>query len=78
MRLTRGVPGRQLIHLDLKSANVLLHDDDAQLAKIADMGVSKYLAEGSRVELSQLHGAALPREPVCLLGEPLSTLHAMS
>ena len=50
--------GAQVVHLDLKSSNVLLDSTDARLAKVADLGVSKFLAEGSRLELSQLPGAA--------------------
>lgn len=38
---------RQLVHLDLKSANVLLQDKNFSVAKIADLGLSKYLGECS-------------------------------
>ena len=33
--------------MDIKSANVLLEDKTCQVAKIADLGVSLYLKEGS-------------------------------
>lgn len=52
----------------MKSSNVLLETADAGLAKVADLGVSKFLAEGSRLELSQLPGAAACAAPVCLPG----------
>ena len=49
-------PGRyggwQLVHLDLKSPNVLLQDKHWLVAKIADLGVSKYLVEGSLLEFT--------------------------
>lgn len=35
-----------MLHLDLKSANVLL-DKHFQVAKIADLGISRYMATGS-------------------------------
>ena len=38
---------RKLVHLDLKSANVLLQDKNFSVAKIADLGLSKYLGECS-------------------------------
>ena len=38
---------RQLVHLDLKSANVLLQDKNFSVAKIADLGLSKYLGDCS-------------------------------
>ena len=38
---------RKLVHLDLKSANVLLQDKNFNVAKIADLGLSKYLGECS-------------------------------
>ena len=37
----------QLIHFDLKSANVLLQDKNFNVAKIADLGLSKCLLEHS-------------------------------
>ena len=40
---------RQMVHMDIKSANVLLQDATGQVAKIADLGVSRYL-EGSLVD----------------------------
>ena len=52
---------RKLVHLDLKSANVLLLDKSFNLAKIADLGLSKYLGECSmldhtmRARLHSLH-----------------------
>lgn len=38
---------RQLVHLDLKSANVLLQDKNFSVAKIADLGLSKYMGDCS-------------------------------
>ena len=37
----------QLVHFDLKSGNVLLQDKRFRVAKIADLGLSKYLLERS-------------------------------
>ena len=50
--------GGQLVHLDLKSQNVLLHDKNFLVAKIADLGLSKYLSERSLLNLSNIPGAA--------------------
>ena len=36
-----------MVHMDIKSANVLLQDETCQVAKIADLGVNRYLVEGS-------------------------------
>ena len=41
---------RKLVHLDLKSANVLLQDKNFNVAKIADLGLSKYLGECSMLD----------------------------
>ena len=41
---------RQLVHMDIKSANVLLQDKTCRVAKIADMGVARYLVEGSLLD----------------------------
>ena len=49
--------GRQLLHLDLKSPNVLLCDKNCLVAKIADLGLSKYLVEGSLLEITRVIGA---------------------
>ena len=38
-----------MIHMDIKSANVLLQDKTCRVAKIADLGVSRYLVEGSLI-----------------------------
>ncbi len=46
----------QVVHMDIKSANVLLQDDTCQVAKIADLGVSRYLVEGSLIDFT-LRGA---------------------
>ena len=35
--------GAQIVHMDIKSVNVLLQDRSNRVAKIADLGVSKYL-----------------------------------
>ncbi len=45
-----------MVHMDIKSANVLLQDNTCQVAKIADLGVSRYLVEGSLVNFT-LRGA---------------------
>ena len=34
------------MHFDLKSENVLLQDKNCLVAKIADLGMSKYVMEG--------------------------------
>ena len=39
-----------MVHMDIKSANVLLQDKTCRVAKIADMGVSRYLMEGSLLD----------------------------
>ena len=44
--------GRQLVHLDIKSPNVLLQDKVWLVAKIADLGISKYLVEGSLLDFT--------------------------
>ena len=36
-----------MVHMDIKSANVLLLDKTCRVAKIADLGISRYLMEGS-------------------------------
>lgn len=51
--------GWQLVHLDIKSPNVLLQDRVWLVAKIADLGISKYLAEGSLLEFT-FRGASVP------------------
>ena len=38
---------RQIVHMDLKSPNVLLQDRNCLVAKIADLGLSRQIAEGS-------------------------------
>ena len=50
-------PGAQLVHLDIKSANVLLQDATFAVAKLADLGVSKYLVQGSLLNLTRIAGA---------------------
>ncbi len=52
--------GRQLVHLDLKSPNVLLQDKNWLVAKIADLGVSKYLVEGSLLDFTMRGVQARP------------------
>ena len=37
----------QVVHMDIKPANILLQDRTCKVAKIADLGVSRYLVEGS-------------------------------
>ena len=44
--------GWQLVHMDLKSPNVLLQDKNCLVAKLADLGISKYLLEGSLLDLT--------------------------
>ena len=48
--LSRG-SGVQLVHFDIKSANVLLQDRNFRVAKIADLGLSKYMLERSVVTI---------------------------
>jgi serine/threonine protein kinase len=50
-------PGAQLVHLDIKSANVLLQDATFEVAKLADLGVSKYLDHGDQYRKSWRPGA---------------------
>ena len=45
-----------MVHMDIKSANVLLQDNTCQVGKIADLGVSRYLVEGSLINFT-LKGA---------------------
>ncbi len=45
-----------MVHMNIKSANVLLQDNTCQVAKIADLGVSRYLVEGSLIDFT-LQGA---------------------
>ncbi len=52
-------PGVQLVHLDIKSANVLLQDATFAVAKLADLGVSKYLVQGSLLNLTRIAGAQM-------------------
>ncbi len=46
------------MHMDIKPANILLQDRTCRVAKIADLGVSRYLAEGS---LSTITSRGAPR-----------------
>ena len=46
-----------MVHMDIKSANVLLQDDLCQVAKIADLGISRYLVKGGLVDIT-LRGAS--------------------
>ena len=55
---------RQLVHMDIKSANVLLQDKTCRVAKIADMGVSRYLVEGSLLDYT-LRGAVHQALSLC-------------
>ena len=41
-----------MVHMDIKSANVLLQDNTCRVAKIADLGVSRYLVEGSLFDIT--------------------------
>jgi serine/threonine protein kinase len=47
------------VHLDIKSANVLLQDATFAVAKLADLGVSKYLVQGSLLNLTRVAGARM-------------------
>ena len=62
--------GRQLVHLDIKSPNVLLQDKVWLVAKIADLGISKYLVEGSLLDFT-FRGAPIylhvGQQGVCVL-----------
>ena len=40
-------PADQVVHMDIKPANILVDDIDCRVAKLADLGVSRYLVEGS-------------------------------
>jgi len=51
------VPGAQLVHLDIKSANVLLQDATFAVAKLADLGISKSLDQGDQYRKSWRMGA---------------------
>ena len=42
--------GAQIFHMDIKSVNVLLQDKTCRVAKIADLGISKYLVKGSLLD----------------------------
>ena len=42
--------GAQIVHMDIKSVNVLLQDKTCRVAKIADLGISKYLVKGSLLD----------------------------
>ena len=37
----------QIVHMDLKPPNVLLQDKNYLVAKIADLGLSRHITEGS-------------------------------
>ena len=56
----------QLIHFDLKSANVLLQDKNWNVAKIADLGLSKYLLEHSVLDLTARVSHPIQRPPVLM------------
>ncbi len=38
------------MHMDIKAGNVLLQDKTCRVAKVADLGISKYLIKGSLLE----------------------------
>ncbi len=56
--------------MDLKSANVLLQDRNCLVAKIADLGLSRQIAEGSLLTNSG-QGAHLLDKELCLLATRL-------
>ena len=69
--LRSAAGGRQLVHMDLKSPNVLLQDKNCLVAKLADLGISKYLLEGSLLDLTMrgacaTHTAWLGHSQLCL------------
>ena len=58
------VPGDQVVHMDIKSANILVDDIDCRVAKLADLGVSRYLIEGSLDTITSC-GVSLLHVGVC-------------
>ncbi|KAK9831310.1 hypothetical protein WJX81_001003 [Elliptochloris bilobata] len=68
----------RLVHLDLKSANVLLLDRNCLVAKIADLGVSKYLGETSLLDHTcRGTPAYMAPELLCRKGDKLSSPRAV-
>ncbi len=45
--------------MDIKPANILLEDSSCRVAKIADLGVSRYLVEGSLDTITSCGGSLL-------------------
>ena len=64
---------RQIVHMDLKSPNVLLHDRNYLVAKIADLGLSRQVAEGSLLTNSG-HGVHLLMCELCTSRQLISRL----
>ena len=66
---------RQIVHMDLKSPNVLLRDRSYLIAKIADLGLSRQIAEGSLMTNCG-HGARLPERGLCASAACMASLVA--
>ena len=58
------VPDDQVVHMDIKPANILLEDSSCRVAKLADLGISRYLVEGSLDTVTSC-GVSLLRVGVC-------------
>ena len=52
-----ALAARQIVHFDLKSENVLLQDRNHRVAKVADLGMSKYVVEGCSLATASPGGA---------------------
>ena len=63
-RLPSRCLARQIVHMDLKSPNVLLQDKNCLVARIADLGLSRQIAEGSLLTNSG-HGVHLLMREFC-------------
>ena len=57
-------PDDQVVHMDIKPANILLEDSSCRVAKLADLGISRYLVEGSLGAITSC-GMSLLRVGVC-------------
>ena len=49
----------QLVHFDLKSSNVLLQDKEFSAAKIADLGISRYVVKDIAGDFCTHHGRGM-------------------
>ena len=64
--------GHQVIHRDIKPSNILVSDSGQ--VRLLDFGVAKLLADGKRIELTQVYGTALTPEyasPELIRGDPI-------